>query len=222
MTIAWWRLAAFAIAAVGAVGSTPWPAVSRAQFPQEQSPAPVAPAAPVPTRLAPVPSEPLPPPREAAADMAQPRPLMPDERPITSLSAAIRPTTDQVPPDVARAHFRSATMPGDSRPWHDTMYFWEPPALCHRPLYFEEANLERYGYGVRPVLQPAVSGARFLATTAALPYLMTAQSPRDCVYTLGWERPGSWAARRPHYPQWRPGAITAEAGVTAGLILLIP
>ncbi len=100
MTIAWWRLAACSLAAVGAVCSTPWPALCRAQFPQEQSPAPVTPTAPAPIRLAPVPSEPLPseplpseplpseplpPPRVAAADRPHPRPLMPDERPITSL-----------------------------------------------------------------------------------------------------------------------------------------
>jgi hypothetical protein len=147
---------------------------------------------------------------------------MPEERPITSLSAAIRPIANQLPPDFAEAHFRSPRSHGDSRPWHDTLYFWEPPALCHRPLYFEEANLERYGYGLPPVFQPVVSGTRFLATTAALPYLMTAQSPRDCVYTLGRDRPGSLAPRRPHYPELRPAAGAAEVGAAAGLILLIP
>jgi hypothetical protein len=147
---------------------------------------------------------------------------MPEERPITSLSAAIRPIANQLPPDFAEAHFRSPSGHGDGRPWHDTLYFWEPPALCHRPLYFEEANLERYGYGLPPVFQPVVSGTRFLATTAALPYLMTAQSPRDCVYTLGRDRPGSLAPRRPHYPELRPAAGAAEVGAAAGLILLIP
>jgi hypothetical protein len=182
--------------------------------------------APEPTQIAPVPTGgdvgQLPPPREQAGVESPRGPVMPEERPITSLSAAIGPKTAEVPPDFAQAHFGSATMPGDGRPWHDTLYFWEPPALCHRPLYFEEANLERYGYGVRPVFQPAVSGARFLATTAALPYLMTAQSPRDCVYTLGHDRPGSLAPRRPHYPELRPSAAAAEVGVAAGLILLIP
>jgi hypothetical protein len=182
---------------------------------------------PVPSE--PVPSEPvpLPPPREPVgrepigSESAR-GPFMPEERPIKSLSAAIRPIANQLPPDFAEAHFRSPASHGDGRPWHDTLYFWEPPALCHRPLYFEEANLERYGYGLPPVFQPVVSGTRFLATTAALPYLMTAQSPRDCVYTLGRDRPGSLAPRRPHYPELRPAAGAAEVGAAAGLILLIP
>ncbi|MFM7070988.1 MAG: hypothetical protein ACKO38_04230 [Planctomycetota bacterium] len=205
---------------------TSWPSGLRAQDSVYPTRFALARVAPEPAQIAPVPTGAdvgqLPPPREQSRVESPRGPFMPEERPITSLSAAIGPKTDQVPPDFAQAHFGSATMPGDGRPWHDTLYFWEPPALCHRPLYFEEANLERYGYGVRPVFQPAVSGARFLATTAALPYLMTAQSPRDCVYTLGRDRPGSLAPRRPHYPELRPGAAAAEAGVAAGLILLIP
>lgn len=182
-----------------------------------------------PVQIKPVPSEPVPLPplrepagREPTGSESARGPFMPEERPITSLSAAIRPIANQLPPDFAEAHFRSPRSHGDSRPWHDTLYFWEPPALCHRPLYFEEANLERYGYGLPPVFQPVVSGTRFLATTAALPYLMTAQSPRDCVYTLGRDRPGSLAPRRPHYPELRPAAGAAEVGAAAGLILLIP
>jgi hypothetical protein len=224
MTIALWRLTVLGSAALGLISAWALPTTAQAQFPGYQPPAPTAavPVVSVPVISVPIVAEPLPPLREQVMDPPRRGPVMPVERPITSLSAAIRPSTDQVPPDFARAHFGSVTMPADSRTWHDTLYFWEPPALCHRPLYFEETNLERYGYGVRPVFQPAVSGARFLATTAALPYLMTAQSPRDCVYTLGRERPGSAAPRRVEYPELRPGAVTAEAGVAAGLILLIP
>ena len=52
-------------------------------------------------------------------------------------------------------------------------YAWDAPALCHNPLYFEDVNLERYGYSLRyaRVFQPVVSGAEFFVTGAgdALP-----------------------------------------------------
>ncbi len=207
--------AQFVPAQISPVPNTPVPDVPVPNTPVPNTPVPNTPVPNTPV--------PLPPPQEPVEGLSPQGLVMPEERPITSLSAAIQPkATNRVPPDFARAHFGSSLVNGDSRPWHDTLYFWEPPSVCHRPLYFEEANLERYGYGAHPILQPAVSGARFLATTAALPYLMTAQSPRDCVYTLGRDRPGSLVPRRPHYPELRPGAVTAEAGVAAGLILLIP
>ena len=84
--------------------------------------------------------------------------------------------------------------------------------FCHRPLYFEEINLERYGYGCGWCLQPGASAAHFFGTVPALPYLMTVDCPHECIYTLGHYRPGScppWRATgRPatHWPL-RPKAV---------------
>jgi hypothetical protein len=56
--------------------------------------------------------------------------------------------------------------------------------FCHRPLYFEERNLERCGktYGCAT---NAVSGVYFLTNTALIPYRIATQRPDCTVATPG-------------------------------------
>ena len=127
-----------------------------------------------------------------AADVSRPF------RPITqvTIASAMPPgawpgepgSEQQGPPPLPMPQF------GDARlrcGWAATDFHWSATGLCHRPLYFEEVNLERYGYTVSPLLQPAISGAHFFLTIPTLPYKMVAQPPKECVYTLGYYRPGS-------------------------------
>ena len=117
-----------------------------------------------------------------------------------------------------------------TRFWPVTPFNWEASCLTHNPLYFEEVNLERHGYGCgcygpccSTCVQSVVSGAHFFATVPALPYLMGADCPTECEYTLGHYRPGSC-------PPWRYTCCTrpscaggwSTAGVATGLIFLIP
>ncbi len=53
----------------------------------------------------------------------------------------------------------------------------------HRPLYFEQPNLERCGRGLG-IFQNAVSGAMFLANTIMLPYRLGVHRP-DCIVAAG-------------------------------------
>ena len=78
---------------------------------------------------------------------------------------------------------------------------WQSPNMVHRPLYFQEENLERYGNG-RGSLQPIYSGVHFFSTVAFLPYKTGAQSPTDCVYTMGYFRPGD--CNPAHKKPWNP------------------
>jgi hypothetical protein len=94
--------------------------------------------------------------------------------------------------------------------------------MFHRPLYFEEVNLERHGYGHHDCLQPFVSAAHFFGTVPALPYCLAAYPPHDCQYTLGHYRPGSCPPWRCNWPPARPLAGLTQAGVLAGLIILFP
>jgi len=106
------------------------------------------------------------------------------------------------------------------RSWSQTCFEWKASALCHKPLYFEEVGLERYGHAV--VLQPAVSAARFFATVPLLPYEMGMRPPWECVYPLGHYRPGSCA---PYYIPPVPVSLRGglmEAGVVTGLVYIIP
>lgn len=78
---------------------------------------------------------------------------------------------------------------GYHRDWYPMVAMWEAPAFYHRPLYFEEVNLERYGH-THQHLQPVYSAAHFFANTLALPYKMGAYHPCERIYTLGHYRPG--------------------------------
>jgi hypothetical protein len=149
----------------------------------------------------------------------------PDKRRIDEISVSL-PTSPDGPADKARSKFAEYGPSTDatfaSRDWIGCMYQWEASALYHRPLYFEEVNAERYGYSICPVLQPAVSGAQFFTTVPILPYKMSVQRPRECVYVLGHYRPGSVV---PYQFQRLPvdaKAGVVEAGVITGLIFAIP
>lgn len=110
---------------------------------------------------------------------------------------------------------------GGQRAWSSVSFTWEAPALCHRPLYFEDVNLERHGHSFG-VVQPAVSAGRAFGQLLALPYQMTVHPPCECIYTLGEQRPGNCVPYQLEIPPVSLPAGAAEAGVVAGLILLIP
>ena len=102
------------------------------------------------------------------------------------------------------------------------VFTWKASALCHKPLYFEDVQLERYGHTFCPILQPAISGARFWLTIPILPYLMGTYPPNECVYDLGYYRPGSCAPNmlQPLPISLRGGLI--EAGAVVGAAAAIP
>jgi hypothetical protein len=99
---------------------------------------------------------------------------------------------------------------------------WQAPALCHKPLYFEEVQLERYGHSAGPLAQPALSGAHFFLNIATLPYHMGIHPPTECKYPLGNYRPGSCAPWLvPPIPLSLRGGL-AEAGAIVGGVFVIP
>ena len=145
--------------------------------------------------------------------------------PIGQVTTNIGLPEGDVPNDYAATAFAQYSKDSHyllpARGWETTPFQWDAPALCHRPLYFEEINLERYGYSVG-LLQPGVSAAHFFGSVVALPYKTWAEPPHQCVYTLGHYRPGSCVPYRYHYPRFSPGAGLWQAGVVTGLIFLIP
>jgi hypothetical protein len=108
------------------------------------------------------------------------------------------------------------------RGWEPVTFAWKASALCHKPLYFEEAQLERYGHSMGPFLDPLHSGAHFFLNVAVLPYKMGINPPLECQYALGYYRPGSCAPWLvPPIPISVRGGLM-EAGAVLGLIYLIP
>lgn len=148
--------------------------------------------------------------------------IYPEDKPIGALTINIAPKAGLLPRNEAAGRYDAHLPPWEPRPWEETVYFWDAPAFCHRPLYYEDINLERLGYTRRPHLQPVLSGAHFAYSTLALPYNMTVHPPRECLYPLGHYRPGSPVPFQRNWPEWDPKAAAVQTGVVAGLILLIP
>lgn len=108
------------------------------------------------------------------------------------------------------------------RNWVASTFTYQASNLCHKPLYFEEVQLERYGHTAGPIKQPLLSGAHFFGNIAVLPYKMAINPPLECQYALGYYRPGSCAPWHiPPIPFSVRGAL-AEAGVWIGGIYIIP
>jgi hypothetical protein len=151
-----------------------------------------------------------------------------ESRPITALTVNIGHKAGEKPQDVGQAQLARMQAKTDdgvfARNWPMVCYQWEAPALAHRPLYFEEVNLERYGYGVKyaRVAQPAISAGQFFLTLPILPYKMLAEPAREPVYTLGHYRPGSDVPYQVVVPPPDLSGATIEAGVMTGLIFVIP
>lgn len=108
------------------------------------------------------------------------------------------------------------------RTWEPLTMNWKASSACHKPLYFEQTQLERYGHTVGPLLESPFAGAHFFASIALLPYNMGIHPPQECQYALGYYRPGSCAPwLLPPFPLSVRGGL-AEAGVIVGGALLIP
>jgi hypothetical protein len=107
------------------------------------------------------------------------------------------------------------------REWLPTTMTWKASALCHKPLYFEEVELERYGHSLGPFAQPVFSTAHFFVNIAVLPYKMGVHTPNECQYALGYYRPGNcapWIV--PPVPISLRGAISQAAVVGAGIWII--
>ncbi|MCY2991848.1 MAG: hypothetical protein NTY19_28825 [Planctomycetota bacterium] len=108
------------------------------------------------------------------------------------------------------------------RSWEPVTMNWKASGLCHKPLYFEQVQLERYGHTVGPLLEAPLAGAHFFANIALLPYNMGIHPPQECQYALGYYRPGNCAPwLLPPFPLSLRGGL-AEAGVIVGGAFLIP
>lgn len=146
-------------------------------------------------------------------------------QPLSAALPDITPRTGIRPPDASAGVFDAREMSYAAHRgggWAPIRYNWAASELRHRPLYFEDAMLERHGQTRHPVLQPMASGARFFLTIPVLPYAMVVDPPRPAQSTLGYFRPGSAAPCLLQRPPLQADAGVVEAGVWVGLIFLIP
>jgi hypothetical protein len=101
-------------------------------------------------------------------------------------------------------------------------FTWKASGLCHKPLYFEDEDLERYGHTWGPFLQPLLCGAHFFLSVPMLPYNMGLQSPGECIYTLGYYRPGNCTPYKIDPLPVSVRAVLSEAGFVVGLNYFLP
>jgi hypothetical protein len=108
---------------------------------------------------------------------------------ISSITAYIGVKPDDVemglPPECSLGDERV-----EPRHWRRTIFTWTAAATWHKPVYFEDEQLDRYGHTFGPVTQTTVSAVKFFATVPLVPYYMGVYPPRECVYDLGTYRPG--------------------------------
>ena len=174
----------------------------------------------------------LPPPETAKPADKQPEELAAGEVAEPScpkkgeLDRELRDILGRVPLKVAKERPRYCVLeprdPVDRSTWERTTFTWNASALGHKPAYFEDESVERYGHTYGPWFQPIVSGGHFFLTVPIMPYLMGLYPPHECVYTLGYYRPGSCAPFTLDPLPLSLRAAIAEGGVWTGMIFLIP
>ena len=107
------------------------------------------------------------------------------------------------------------------RSWSPMTMTWRASNLCHKPYYFADHNLERYGHTHGPWQEPLVQTAHFFGSVLVLPYKMGVHHPRECIYTLGYYRPGNCAPWIiPPVPISAQGILNQTAVMTAGTLLI--
>jgi hypothetical protein len=79
------------------------------------------------------------------------------------------------------------------RCWTPQTVTWTASSLCHKPLYFEDEYLERYGHTHGPFMQPFASAAHFFVRLVTIPYATAIHPENECQYALGYYRPGNCA-----------------------------
>ncbi|MEX0791986.1 MAG: hypothetical protein WD045_02545 [Pirellulaceae bacterium] len=110
---------------------------------------------------------------------------------------------------------------GYQRDWYPSMALWESPAMFHRPLYFEEVNLERYGHR-HAFLQPGLSAAHFVGNAIALPYKIGVNHPCERIYTLGHYRPGDCNPHNVHGLPWSWRGAAYTGAFYTGAVFVLP
>jgi hypothetical protein len=169
-------------------------------------------------------------PVSAPADVAGGSTVDLNLKPLSAISTRIATPADEtgqphLPPNLAEPQFGVAGKHkhwlGQSRGWSSSDLCWTAPGLMHRPLYFEDITLERYGYS-QGCLQPVLSGVRFASDFALLPYQMTLDHPCCPQFALGYDRPGDRVPYRCHRLPWDTRAAVVEGATLTGLAFLIP
>lgn len=98
---------------------------------------------------------------------------------------------------------------------------WEVSNFTHRPLYFNDTALERYGHSYHPLIQPVASIARVGTQFVFWPYQATITPINKEESTLGWYRPGDVIPKLLYQVPLNAQAAAVEAGAVTGMYFFI-
>ncbi|MFO1063440.1 MAG: hypothetical protein U0892_06200 [Pirellulales bacterium] len=146
--------------------------------------------------------------------------------PISAANIMVDKIGTQVFPEdqAAKLETRVIALPnGQERGISYQQVRWQAANVCHLPLYFEEPMLERHGVQRVPtVIQPAVSGTKFLGNLVLLPYKSTLQRPLENRYTLGHFRPGATPPALRDTLPWSPRAAAVQGAAATAVVVGLP
>ena len=147
-----------------------------------------------------------------------------DECPPPDRLRKITEITNNIAPQPGKFPVECPLQGGEfvERNWQPIVFTWTASALCHKPLYFEQVAVERYGHNLGPIVQPFASAAHFFLTVPMLPYKMGLNPPNECIYPLGYYRPGSCAPWILDPFPLSVRAALAEGGYWTALAFAIP
>ncbi len=107
------------------------------------------------------------------------------------------------------------------RTWPESHTLAEPNYVCHKRLYFEQKNFERYGWDLGPVT-PLVSAGTFYKDVAFFPYHWGTDLFRNYECSAGYCMPGDPVPLLLYPPELSATGLLAEAAVVGGLIVIFP
>jgi len=110
---------------------------------------------------------------------------------IREVSTDVRDFGGVVPDDESSVLTGSTQRYYRATPRTEKVFAWAAPKIRYQPLYFEDAQLERYGQTRGLNKQPLVSGFKFFRDAALLPLNAAIDHPHSCDGPLGFCRPGS-------------------------------
>ncbi|MGQ9505032.1 MAG: hypothetical protein ACUVQR_08975 [Thermogutta sp.] len=162
--------------------------------------------------------------RPMEEQLVQAPPLQPDECPPFGRRRSISEITNDISAKPGKLPTECPLGDGEFAPrqWEPIVFTWKASGLCHKPLYFEQVAVERYGHNLGPILQHVAAGTHFFLTIPILPYKMGLNPPDECIYPLGYYRPGSCAPWILDPIPLSVRAALAEGGIWTGMAFLIP
>ena len=108
-------------------------------------------------------------------------------KPMSSIRPGMRPVKGKSPADQSQQLTDRGSMPIANS---NKVFAWAAPDFSHKPLYFEDVALERYGQTRGIIRQPFVSGFHYLKSAVFLPYYSLYDPINSCDGPLGYCRPG--------------------------------